>query len=175
MTDKSDRSQSKLHEMVVRGTNFKEDFEFELYGEDVTVILQPLVDDEFLPIAAYMAEHLDFDEEQIDGDDAVSKSLDRIEEAKEDAEEEGEIDVTKLDDEFVAVMQEAARYGVYGGYDEDGEVVEHDDEEIEFIVQNMMGGASVELGGRVLEISGDIRDAEKFRGGRGRVERSRDS
>jgi hypothetical protein len=170
----SERSQSKLHEMVVRGTNFKEDFELELYGEEVTVILQPLVDDEFLPIAAYLSEHLDFDEE-VDGDEAVSESIEKIEEAKEAAPEEENIDMSKLDEEFVAVMQEAAKYGIWGGYDDDGEPVEHDEEEIEFIVENLMGGTSVELGGRVLEISGDVRDAEKFRGGRGSVERSRDS
>jgi hypothetical protein len=53
--------------------------------------------------------------------------------------------------------------------------VEHTDEEVEYIVDQMMGGTSIELGGHVLEISGDVRDAEKFRGGRGSVEHSRDS
>lgn len=172
MASNSERSQSKLHEMVVRGTNFKEDFEFELYGEEITVILQPLVDDEFLPIAAYLATEMDFDE-QIEADEAVSESIDKIEDAK--GEDEETIDISELDEDFVAVMQEAAKYGIWGGYDEDGEPVEHDEEEVDYIVENMMGGASVELGGRVLEISGDVRDAEKFRGGRGRVDSSRDS
>jgi hypothetical protein len=170
----SERKQSKLHEMVVRGTNFKEDYEFELYGEDVTVILQPLVDDEFIPLAAFLSEHLDLDEEE-ERDKAVSKSIDKIEEAKDEADEGEPIDMSKMDKEFVAAMQEAAKYGIYGGYDENGDEVEHTDEEVEYIVDQMMGGTSIELGGHVLEISGDVRDAEKFRGGRGSVEHSRDS
>lgn len=163
----TERTQSELYEMVVRGTNFRDDFEFELYGEEVTAILRPLVDDEFLPVAALISEKLDLDVE--DNDEAVSEAIDKVEESKDEA---GEIDITQLDDEFVAIMQSAAIDGLHGSY-QDGEAVEHSEEEKEFIVSNMMGGASVELGGRVLEISGDVRDAEKFRGGRGRVDSSR--
>lgn len=157
--------------MVVRGTEYKEDYDFEGYGgEEVTAVLQPLVDNEFLPIAAFLASHLEM-EDEIDKDEAVSEAIDKVEEAEED----GTVDVTKLDEEFVAIMQEAAKKGLCGGYDPSGSLVEYTDEEVDEVVENMMGAYSVEIGGRVLEISGDVRDAEKFRGGRGRVEHSRDS
>jgi hypothetical protein len=158
--------------MVVRGTNFRDDYDFELYGEEVTAILQPLVDDEFLPLAAFLSEHFDL-EEDVDQDEAVSEAIDKVEEAEESEDEP--IDISKLDEEFVAIMQEAAVLGLYGGYDNDGEPVEYSEEESEEIVKSMMGGYSVELGGRVLELSGDVRDAEKFRGGRGSVDSTRDS
>lgn len=226
----SNKSKSELYEMVVRGTEFKDDYEFEMYGEETTAILQPLVDDEFLPIAAFLSNHLEMDEG--DEEEAVSEAIDKVDEAREapeelediegigdsmaealreagftqpkdvasadpdtladevenvgpalaermqeDAEEalEEPVDISQLDEEFVKWMQNAAKLGIYGSYDEDGNEIEYDDEEIEFMVDNMMGGYSVEIGGRVLEISGDVRDAEKFRGGRGRVKRSRDS
>jgi len=172
-SEASERSQARLMEMVIRGTKFKDDYEFELYGEDVTAIMQPLVDDEFLPIAALLSEKLDM-EDEIEEEEVVGEAVEKVEEAKDD-EGDAPIDISKLDDEFVALMQEAARLGLYGGYDNDGEEVEFDDDETEYMIDNMMGGYSVELGSKVLEISGDVRDADKFRGGRGSVEHSRDS
>lgn len=174
MKDESERSQSRLMEMVIRGTNFKDDYDFELYGEDVTAIMKPLVDDEFLPIAAMLAEKFDMEDEELDKAEAVSEAVDKVEEAK-DEDADAPIDISQLDEEFVALMQEAARLGLYGGYDNDGNEVEFDDDEIDYMISEMMGGYSVELGSQVLEISGDVRDADKFRGGRGSVEHTRDS
>jgi NAD-dependent DNA ligase len=229
MTD-SDKSNGKLYEMAVRGTDFREDYEFELYGEEVTAVLRPLVDNEFLPIAAFLADHFELDDE-VEDERAVSEALDEVDEAKEeasiediegvgsamaaalaeagygelrdlataDAEELAEIDnigeslagriiedatelagaggvdVTQLDEEFVAVMQEAARMGLHGERDEDGSVIEYDDEDREFVIDNMMGGYSIEIAGEVLEMSGDVRDAERFRGTRGSVDSARNS
>lgn len=166
MSNSIDRSKSKLHEMIIRGSEYREDYEFELYGEDVTAIIRPLVDDEFLPIAAVLAEKFDL-EEEAEEEKAVSEAIDKVEEARD--EEADEIDMSEMDDEFVAIMQEAAVFGLEGTYDEDGEEVDISDEEARSLVSGMMGGYSIEMGTRVLEVSGDVRDAEKFRGGRGSV------
>jgi hypothetical protein len=169
----SEKKQSKLYEMAVRGTEFEDEYEFELYGEPVTAVIKPLVDDEFLPIAAFLTEHLDVDEDTIEEGKAVSEAVDKVEEESEGDEP---VDISQLDEEFVKWMQNAAKLGLHASYDEDGNKVEHTDEEIEFIVDEaLMGGYSVELGSKVLEISGDVRDAEKFRGARGSVADSRDS
>lgn len=137
----------------MRGKNYRETEQLEMFGEEVEIILRPLVDAEFLPISALLQQKFDMDE-----DDAV----DAIEDAKEDAEERGEdyIDVSQFDDDFVKLMQKAAKLGI--AEDDMG----HTQEEIDMMVHNMVGGFSVEIGGMVLETSGDIRDAEKFRGGR---------
>jgi hypothetical protein len=170
----SDKKQSKLYEMAVRGTEFEDEYEFELYGEPVTAIIKPLVDDEFLPIAAFLSEHLDVDEDNIEEGEAVSEAVEKVEEAS-DEDSDSPVDVSQLDEEFVGAMQEAAILGLHGSYDEDGNKVEHTDEEVEFIVtEALMGGYSVELGSKVLEISGDVREAEKFRGTRGSVADTRD-
>jgi hypothetical protein len=100
--------------MCVRGHNYREDYEFEMLGEDVTASLAPLKDEKFLPVAAFLKEHLGMDKE-----DAVEA----VEEAKEEAAQEGEdtIDITKMDKEFVVALQRAAIGGLKGSYSEDGD------------------------------------------------------
>jgi hypothetical protein len=149
-------------DMCIRGRDYREDYDFEFMGEDVTASLAPLPDKKFLPIAAFLKEHLGMDEEE---------AVEQIEEAKEEAEEQGDdtIDISKMDAEFVATIQRAAIHGIKGAYDYDGNLVEHTEEDSRKMVGMMVGGYSVELGGKVLEISGDVRDATKFRGTRGSV------
>ncbi|ELY49899.1 hypothetical protein [Natronorubrum bangense] len=152
-TNESEKSRSKLYDMVVRGKTYRETLDFEMFGEEVEVVLRPLVDAEFLPITALMQELLDIDEEE---------AIEQIREAKEEAEKEhGEgapIDISVFDEDFVLLMQKAAKLGI------DGESMGHTQEEVDFMVENMVGGYSVELGGEVLDLAGDIRDAERFRG-----------
>lgn len=159
------RSQSKLQEMVIRGKDYREDYEFEMFGEEVTGVIRPLPDKEFLPLAAFLADHFDMDADDLNEDEVVDEAIDEIEEAREDG---GDIDVSKLDEEFVATMQSAAILGLEGGYDDAGNYVEYSEADVEEIVTNMIGGYSVELGGEVLDLSGNVRDADRFRGNWGR-------
>jgi hypothetical protein len=119
-----------------------------------------LKDEKFLPVAAFLKEHLGMDEE-----DAVEA----VEEAKEEAAAEGEdtIDITQMDKEFVVALQRAAIAGLKGSYSEGGDLIDHTEDEAEAMVEMMVGGYSVELGGKVLELSGDVRDVTKFPGSRG--------
>ena len=147
----SEKSQSKLMQMVVRGKNYRETESIDMFGETVEVVIRPLVDAEFLPISARLQQKFDMDE-----NDAV----DAIEEAKEQSEDDEDeyLDISQFDEEFVELMKKAAKLGICG--DDMG----HTQEEVDYMVDNMVGGFSVEIGGMVLETSGDIRDAEKFRG-----------
>lgn len=158
----SEKPRSVLTQMCVRGANYTEEYEFEMFGEEVTVVLGPLKDKKFLPIAGFLKAHLDMDEEE---------AVEAVEKAKEQAEEEGEesIDISLMDEEFVVAMQKAAVYGLRGAHDEDGNVVDYTEDEAQELVDMMVGGFSVEIGGKVMEISGDVRDATKFRGTRGSV------
>lgn len=157
----SERSQSKLHEMVMLGKDYREDYDFELYGEEVTVVLRTLPDIEFLPILAVIADHMGLEDEIEEmEEEVVDEALDEIDEARD---EEGTVDISKLDKKFVATMQEAAKLGLEGTYDHDGEKIDLGEDEAEEMVEDLRGGYSVELGGEVLDISGNVRDAEKFR------------
>ncbi|OYR54911.1 hypothetical protein [Halorubrum halodurans] len=155
-------SKGKLYDMCVRGRDYREDYDLEMMGEEVIASLAPLADEHFLPISAFLKEHIGIDEEE---------AVEAVEEAKEQAEEDGEdsIDISKMDEEFVITLQRAAILGIKGSYDEDGDLVEYDEDDARKMVKMMVGGYSVELGGKVLEISGDVRDATKFRGSRGSV------
>jgi hypothetical protein len=155
-----EKPRSKLQEMCIRGAKFREDYDFEMFGEEVTAVLAPLPDQKFLPIAAFLKDHLGMDEDE---------AVEAIEDAKAEAEEAGEdtIDISKMDTEFVVTVQQAAIQGLKGSRDEDGDVIDHTEDEAREMVEMMVGGFSVEIGGKVLELSGDVRDATKFRGSRG--------
>jgi hypothetical protein len=149
------RPLSKLYEMCIRGRDYRETFELEMFGEPVPVILRPLVDETFIPIVAFLRNHL--------GIETDEETVEAVEEAVEEArdEESGGIDVSKLDAEVVAALQQAAIAGI------DAEAMGHTPAEIEEMVSMMVGGYSVEIGAKVLDVSGSIRDATKFRGSRG--------
>jgi len=155
----TDRPQSNLMEMCIRGRDYREDYDFEMFGEEIAVQLGALPDENFLPVAGFLKQHLGMDEEE---------AIEQVEDAKEEV-SDGSIDITKMDAEFVVAMQKAAIHGIRGSYDDEGNVIEHDEEEARQMVEMMVGGYSVEIGGKVLEISGDVRDATSFRGTRGSV------
>lgn len=161
----NNRSQSKLQEMVIRGKEYREDYDFEMFGEEVTGVIRPLPDEEFLPLAAFLADHFDVDTDELDEEELAERANEEIEEARD---EEGDVDMSKLDKEFVATLQQAAILGLEGAYDDNGEYVDHTKDEVKEMVTAMVGGYSVELGGEVLDLSGNIRDAERFRGSWGR-------
>jgi hypothetical protein len=88
--------------------------------------------------------------------------------------DEDSIDISQMDEAFVAAMQKAAINALVGSYDSEGDLIDHDRQEAEQMVEMMVGGYSVELGGKALEIAGDVRDATKFRGSRGGQRRRSD-
>lgn len=162
--------QSKLLEMAIRGKEFRDEFEIELYGEPVTAVIRPLVDDEFLPIMGFLADHFDVDfedREDLEDGSKTEEVMDQARDQVDEAEVDGQIDPSQMDDEFVDILQTAAVLGLEGALDVEGEYVDHNREEAEQIVSSLMGGHSIELGFKILEISGDVDDATKFRGTRG--------
>lgn len=156
-----EKSSATMYEMAVKGSDFRFDYDYDMYGTEVTAVLRPLPDLKFLPIAASLHDHLDMDDEVGDAE-AVDEAVDQIEEAKEEAEEGEPIDISKMDKEFVELMQQAAKMALCA------EEMEGPDDAEEYI-EPLLGGYSVEIGGKALEISGDVRDATKFRGTRGSV------
>lgn len=155
-TENSDESEStdvnlsRLREMAVKGRDYRENFEFEYYDETATIVLQPLVDDEFLPIAAILEDKLDMD---------VEEAQEAIEDERE-AGEDDSIDPSNFDEEFVHTMQDAAVLGICT---DEGAAEGEDEEGVREIVSMLQGGKSLLIAERVLEISQDAESAEKFR------------
>ncbi len=142
-----DKEFSKLYEMVLRGKNYRETKELDMLGETVEVVIRPLPDKIFIPLTGKLQAKFGMDEEE---------AIEAIEESKENGEDEY-VDVADFDDEFVELMADAAKAGIVA------EDMGHTDDEVEWMVDNMVGGFSLEIGGMVLDLSGDIIDAERFR------------
>jgi hypothetical protein len=151
---------SKLREMALRGDEYRECIEdFTYYGLSGDLYVRPLTDPEFLPIAAFLEDRLD-----IDADEAQEM----LEEEKDV--EEGEIDPTQFDEEFVYIMAQAAvkgidrTQGIAQGETEEGI------REIFGVAGNsgqegmgLQGGKTLFIAERVLSISSDAESAESFR------------
>lgn len=151
MSDESENTNvnvSKLRELAVRGKNYREDFEVEYYGESATFALRPLVDIEFLPIAAFLEDKLGLDAEE---------AQEMVEEERE--ENDGNIDPSNFDEEFVEIMQSAAIRGLTSGPDAPDE----ESDEVREQVESLQGGKSLEIAERVLDISSDAESAKSFR------------
>lgn len=145
---------TKFEQQLTLGAEYQEDYTFDLYGEEVTVVIKPLKDKFFIPLAGSIADALGIEDENLDEEDVTEEALDEI---------DGDFNVGDLDEDFVNQMQKAAVLGLVGAYDEDGNLEEFDKERASEQVSKMVGGTSLELGGEVLDLSGNIDEAEKFR------------
>lgn len=140
----SDAAQiSKFRELALRGANYREHKEFDLYGDTLEIPLKPLIDDDYYGLLF----SIDVDEDQ-------------VEEAMENAEdpETGEVDPNDLDADMVTMIQEAACMGI------DHEAMGETEEGVrEIVTQILVGGKSLEIGSEVIELSDAMGEAEKFR------------
>ena len=149
-TDSTDTNISRLREMAVRGKNYREAMEFEYYDETLELVVRPLTDAEFLPIAAFLEDRLDLDPEE---------AREQIEDEREDNDDSG-IDPSNFDKEFVEIMQEAAVMGIDAT---EGAAEGEDEDGLREIVKMLQGGATLIIAEKVLEISSDAEAAESFR------------
>ena len=139
---------SRLREMAIKGKQYRETVEFEYYDETITLYVKPLTDSEFLPIAATLEDKLDIDHEE---------AQEMVEEEKAD---DGTVDPSAFDEEFVTVMQTAAVLGIDTTQ---GDAEGEDEEGLKEIVQMLQGGATLIIAEKVLDISSDAGKAESFR------------
>jgi hypothetical protein len=149
MSDESENVNiSKLRELAVRGKDYREEFEVEYYGESATFELRPLVDIEFLPIAAFLEDKLGLDAEE---------AQEMVEEERDP--DDGSINPSNFDAEFVEIMQKAAIQGMTSGPDASDEECD----EVRAEVESLQGGKSLEIAETVLDISSDAESAKSFR------------
>lgn len=139
---------SRLREMALRGDQFRDTIDFTYYDMEGELYVRPLTDEEFLPIAALLEDRLDLEPEE---------AKDALEEGKDD---DGTIDPAQFDEDFVAIMFDAAVLGI----DTEQGIAEGEDPRgVREIVEMLQGGKSLVIAERVLEISSDAETAESFR------------
>lgn len=155
--DQTEFNGSRLREMATRGKAYREDFDTEYMGETMELVLKPVISKRFLPVAALLEAKMDMDEEE-------AQEL-----LEEEAEDDGSIDPSNFDEEFISIMSELAVRGIdrtegfAGGETEDGlrEIFAISDDEDENI--GLIGGVVLEIAEAVLSISSDAETAESFR------------
>jgi hypothetical protein len=153
----SDVNISRLREMALKGDDYRSKLEFSYYGLEGDLYVQPLTDEQFLPIAAFLENRMDMDPE--DAQEALEEGKDEAEDA---------IDPGQFDEDFVEIMKSAAVMGIdrtqglAEGEDKQGvrEILGATDDENDIGLQ---GGKTLIIAERVLEISSDADTAEKFR------------
>lgn len=156
--ESNDVNISKLREMALRGDSYREEMDFVYYGLEGTLFLQPLADPQFLPIAAMLESRLDIDPDE---------AQEMLEEGEDP--EDGTIDPSQFDEEFVLIMGEAALMGI----DRTQGIAEGETErgvrEILGLTDNredgigLQGGKTLKIAERVLNISSNAEDAKSFR------------
>lgn len=147
---------SRLTDLATRGKKYREEFDTEYFGETINLKLKPVISNKFLPVAALLEDKMDIDEDE---------AQEMLEEEKED----GSIDPSNFDEEFIAIMSELSVRGIDRSYGYAKEASKEDlrkvfaisDEEEENI--GMIGGIVLEIAERVLSISSDAEKAESFR------------
>lgn len=157
---------SRFRQLAIRGHEYREKFETVYYtGEDeapLTLYVKPLTDPEFLPIAAFLEDKLDMDEEE---------AQELLEDEKDP--DTGSIDASAFDEEFVEIMQEAAVMGIDT---EQGDAAGEDEQGVREILGatgddamdiGLQSGKTLEIAERVLDISSNAEKAKSFRGSRG--------
>jgi hypothetical protein len=153
----SDINFSRLKEMAIRGAEYAEVYVYEYFGEEIELSLSPLEDQTLIPVAGVLESKFSMD---------VDEASEEIEESRED---DGDVDPSKLDEDFVVLMGEVAVEGI--NTDEgDAEGATEDDlcqvfgiaEEDEDNI-GMRGGTTLEVAQDILDLSSDNDSAESFR------------
>jgi len=146
----------RLKELAIRGKEYREENEYEYFGETMRLGIGPLEDQRLIPITGTLQSKFGMD---------IEDATEEIEESREG----GDIDPAKLDQEFVVLMARAAIEGIDqsmcdadGMSDEEMEQVFgiFDDEEENI---GLRDGLTLEIAQDVLDISDDDEKAENFR------------
>lgn len=153
---------SKFKKLVQKGRNYREDYEFTMFGESTTIQLQPLTD----PVYETLMEQVEEDVGEERFRNLVARQMER---AKK---EDGEIDPEDIDpDEIeaediefgqIGALKMAAKLGI------DPESVNMTRQEVMETVDEMVGQKSLDIGAAVLELTADVGKANEFPGSRGR-------
>jgi hypothetical protein len=157
-SDSDSDSPSRLKQLAVRGRDYAELNEYEYFGETIELSMSPLEDKLLLPYSAVLEEKFGFDE--------IEDASEEIEDARD---QEGDIDPSKVDEEFVIVMANICVDGVNTdeGYAEGATEAElreifgiHNDEDRNI---GLIGGLTLNIAQDIIDISSDAESAEKFR------------
>ena len=143
---------STLAEAMTRGKSYREDYDDEVFGVPIRLVLKPVPDEDYYPFLYLLDEKFDLTEEE-----AMDEMEERLEEAEYDA---MDVDLSGFDTEFIQAMEYLCTLGI------DAEAMDGDEELLGEIFDRTVGGYAVKWAFEIMEVTGTLSDAKKFRGGR---------
>lgn len=152
----SGMSDSKFRQLITQGYTYREDYTFEMFGEEVDIQLQPLTDDIYRHLLEQMEEDI--------GDEKFKKLLDQKRSGELEVSEDGEVESLDADVALgqIGALRLAAKYGI------DPKSVGEDREGVVELVDKMVGQRSIEVGMEVMSVTADVGELDDFPGARGR-------
>lgn len=147
---------SDFRNLVMRGYNYRKEYDVEMWGESVTVELRPLTTQVYENLLGEMKRDLS-DEEF----NTMMTELREMETANKTEEEvKDNMNMGAAIGQVGAVV-EAAKHGI----DPDSVGLPHQ-QAVADTIDRMIGGAAVDIGVEVMELTSDLADAEEFPGSR---------
>lgn len=146
-----------MKELAIRGKDYREEKEYDYFGESMTLVIGPLEDKKLIPITGALQSKFGMD---------IDDAAEEIEESRDSS---GDIDPAKLDADFVALMARAAIEGIDTT---EGDAEGADEQELREIFGiadddedniGLRNGLTLEIAQDILDISDDEESAEKFR------------
>ncbi|QCC48084.1 hypothetical protein [Halobellus limi] len=153
-----------LKEMMLRGGDFRSEHETEVFGTEMTLVFKPVPDENYFPVLGVLDAKLGLSE-----DEAMEEIETALDEVDGDA---AKVDLSQFDGEFIGLLKRLCRLGIDPeGMDGDEEMLDEmfgapaclDEER-----PPTFGGYVLEWGFEIMDVTGNLRDAKQFRGGRNR-------
>lgn len=149
-------SQSKFRQLITQGYTYREDYTFEMFGEEVDIQLQPLTDDIYRHLLEQMEEDI--------GDEKFKELLNQKRSGDLEVNDDGEVESLDADVALgqIGALRLAAKYGI------DPKSVGETREGVVELVDKMVGQRSIEIGMEVMSVTADVGEFDDFPGARGR-------
>lgn len=144
--DGSVKNHGAFRQLILKGEDYREDYDFEMFGETVPIELKPLSDEQYSLLLEQMEEEVDDEKFQRLMQEADGKDGEEMEE--------------EFDAGFITAMRTAAKLGI------DPESVGETQEGVAQLVDKMVGGQSLMIGQEVMEITSNVAAAKEFPGTR---------
>lgn len=153
-SDDAPKSLAHLKELMLRGKTYREEKVYEVFGGHVTLVWKPVPDKHYIPLMTMMEDKIGMDEDEVRDD--LKGRLD-------DAENPQDVSLAGIDEEFMDFMEAIVSLGI------DESAMDGSLDDLTEALDDAVGGYLLAWAFDVMEITGDMMDAKRFRGGRNRA------
>ncbi len=152
----TEKDEWDIFELMKLGSEYRKDYTLTVFGQDTSVTIRPLIDEESIPYSVQLQKKF--------GVDSKDEALEEAEEYVEEARDEDGIDMSEIDSDFIEIMKDVYDDGHCPELTWPDKSEEEREERAEFVRDNSMDGAVIDISMEILDLSGTMEDALKFPG-----------